>query len=84
MNVDNVYINIDPVEGAYVCYKKLENHENKTLIKEFEELDSINIFQFCGTIHLQQKGTVNSPVTADYANLFMDLLKTSLLNYFHK
>ena len=90
MDDNSLYTNIDHEEGADACYKKLEKRKNKTVPSNTLKncillILKSNIFRFCNTFHIQKKGTaMGTPMAANYANLFMDMFETSLLNDFHK
>ena len=90
MDVNSLYTNIDHEEGADACYKKLGARKNKTVSSNTLKncillILKSNIFWFCNTFHIQKKGTaMATPMAANYANLFMDMFETSLLNDFHK
>ena len=90
MDVNSLYTNIDHEEGADACYKKLETRKNKTVPSNTLKncillILKSNNFRFCNTFHMQRKATaMGIPMAANYANLFMDMFETSLLNDFHK
>ena len=90
MDVNNLYTNIDHEEGADAYNKKLETCENKTIPSNTLKncillILKSNIFRFCNTFHIQKKGTaMGTPMAANYANLFMDMFETFLLNDFHR
>ena len=90
MDVNSLHTNMDHEEGADACCKKLETRKNKTAPSNTLKscillILKSNNFRFGNTFHIQKKGTaMGTPMTANYANLFMDMFETSLRNDFHK
>ena len=90
MDVNSLYTNIDHEQGAAACCKKLETCKNKTVLSNTLMncvllILKCNIFGFCNTFHIQEKGiAMGGPMAANYANLFKVMFETSLLNDFHK
>ena len=90
MDVNNLYTDIDHKRGTDACYKKLETRKNKTVLRStlkscIQLFQKSNIFRFSNTFHLLKRGTgMGTSMAANYANLFMKMFETLLLNDFHK
>ena len=85
MDVNSLYTNIDHEQGAAACCKKLETVSSNTLMNCVLLILKCNIVGFCNTFHIQEKRiAMGGPMAANYANLFMVMFETSLLNDFHK
>ena len=90
-DVSSLYTNIDHEYGAEVCFKMLEERKNKSIpsivIKNLILMIlKSNAFRFGNEYYRQITGTaMGTPMTPNYANLFMDNFEQNLLrNYSQK
>ena len=86
MDVSSLYTYIDHEEGADACFKKLEERKDKSIssivIKNLILMIlKSNAFRFDNEYYRQITGTaMGTPMTPNYANLFMDNFEQNLLN----
>ena len=85
MDVSNLYTNTDHEEGAQACFKKLEERKYKSIpsiaIKNLILVILLsNAFRFDNEYYRQITSTaMGTPMSPNYANLFMDNFQQSLL-----
>ena len=90
MDVGSLYTNIDHMEGADACFKKLEMRRNKTVTSSLLRklillVLKSNVFRFDEILYQQIKGTaMGTPMAVNYANLFLENFETEMLNEYER
>ena len=67
--------------------RKAGNTQKKTVLSNILKSCSVlifksNIIQFCNNFYLKKGIAMGTPTAPDYANFFINLLQTPLLNHF--
>ena len=90
LDVESLYPNIDPEEGAKACEYYLKQRNDQSIVTKVLKhlillILRINTMLFCGRYFHQTKRTaMGTPIAVNYANCFMRHFETNLLQGYNK
>ena len=88
MDISSLYTNIDHEKGTEACFKKLEERKHKSFLSIVMKnlilmIFKSNALRFGNEYYRQITGTaMGTPMTINYANLFLDNFEQNLLHYY--